>query len=233
MHNVPDAIAIAEYPAGLSVIPIAFLLSFGLLGAVRTWRALRRRRAFRDFAAARHLQFVGTIPSDARAPYTRIDKVRRAVLLWNVIEGQWDGLPVRLFDMPERFPRGRRTTAILVTVGDILDRGAEAERAITAIPKVRIRDELRRRLRLAHATTRGRGAGYMAVVGRHDRQGDGARREGGGPARRVDRRASSQPGHVRHARRGVRPGRRHTFFTVFSQACDIPCVQSGRGGFEP
>ena len=138
MHNVPDAIAIAEYPAGLSVIPIAFLLSFGLLGAVRIWRALRRRRAFRDFAAARHLQFAGTIPSDARAPYTRIDKVRRAVLLWNVIEGQWDGLPVRLFDMPERFPRGRRTTAILVTVGDILHRGAEAERAITAIPKVRI-----------------------------------------------------------------------------------------------
>ena len=103
-------------------------------------QALQRRRAFREFAAARHLQFVGTIPSDARAPYTRIDRVRRAVLLSNVIEGQSDGLPIRLFDMPSGSTP--RWTIVLVTVDGTLRRGAGAERVIAARPAARIETNL-------------------------------------------------------------------------------------------
>ena len=142
MDRVVDAfLAIVGRGGGSLVVTIAFLSPLGLIAAMRTWRALQRRRTFRDFAAARHLEFVGTVASDARAPYTRIDRVRRAVLLSNVIEGQWDGLPVRVFDMS----KGRRmgqTTVILLTVEDILRRGAEAERAIAAGPQALIETNL-------------------------------------------------------------------------------------------
>src|SRR4030095_3777674 len=113
----------------------------GLIAAMRTWRALQRRRAFRDFAAARHLEFVGTMASDARAPYTRIDRVRRAVLLSNVIDGQWDGLPVRMFDMSKGRGRGQ-TTVLRRTAEAILRRGAEGERAIAAGPQALIETNL-------------------------------------------------------------------------------------------
>ena len=62
------------------------------------------------------------------------------MLLSNVIEGQSDGLPIRLFDMP----RGRtpRWTIVLVTVDGTLRRGAGAEGVIAARPAARIETNL-------------------------------------------------------------------------------------------
>jgi len=104
-----------------------------LLGLYLLRQALQRRRAFKAFAAARQLEFVGTIASDARAPYTRFRLVRRQVLLWNVIEGRWDGLPIHLFDTR----RGRRSsdlTMVIVTVEGELHRGRATEGVIAAGP---------------------------------------------------------------------------------------------------
>ena len=123
MNSVLDAITALVARAGESWLGIVALTSpIWLVAAVRIRQALQRRGAFRDFAAAHRLQFVGTIPSDARAPYTRIERVRREVLLSNVIEGQWDGLPIHLFDRA----RGQtpRWTMVLVTVEGRLRRGA-------------------------------------------------------------------------------------------------------------
>jgi hypothetical protein len=103
-----------------------------LLAGRRSWQALQRRRAFQAFAAARQFQFLGTIASDARAPYTRFHQVKRAVLLSNVVEGQAEGVPVRVFDMPTGGTL--RWTMILVTVEGTLLRGTEAERLIAAGP---------------------------------------------------------------------------------------------------
>jgi hypothetical protein len=111
------------------------------LAVVRMWQALQRRRAFRDFAEARHLQFVGTTPSDARPPYTRIGLVRWAVLLSNVVEGNWDGLPVYLFDMPRGRRRAPWTTA-LVTVGGTLRSGPAAAAVTSAGPAALIETDL-------------------------------------------------------------------------------------------
>ena len=141
MDSVLDAIIVIVGRAAQSWLGIVALTSpIWLLAAVRIRQALQRRRAFRDFAAAQHLEFVGTIPSDARAPYTRIGRVRWAVLLSNVIEGPWDGLPIRLFDMPRR--RAPRWTMVLVTVEGTLRRGAGAERAIAAGPAALIETNL-------------------------------------------------------------------------------------------
>lgn len=104
-----------------------------VMGGMYLRKEWGRRRALQDFAAARQLTFVGTIPSDARAPYTRIYWVARAVLLSNVIEGRWDGLPIKLFEMPADRARPTGTT-VLVTVEDLLRRGARAEHAIAAGP---------------------------------------------------------------------------------------------------
>ena len=141
MDSVLDAfIGIVGRAAESWLVMFALTSPIWLLAAARIRQALQRRRAFRDFAAAQHLQFVGTIPSDARAPYTRIARVRWAVLLSNVMEGQWDGLPIRLFDMP----RGRMPswTMVLVTVEGTLRRGAGAERAIAAGPAALIETNL-------------------------------------------------------------------------------------------
>ena len=142
MDGVLDAIiAIIERAAQSRLAIVAILSPIWLLAAVRLWQSLRRRRAFREFAAAQHLRFVGTIPSDARAPYTRIGRVRWAVLLWNVMEGQWDGLPIHVFDMPtER--RSPPWTMVLVIVEGTLRRGAGAERAIAAGPAALIETNL-------------------------------------------------------------------------------------------
>lgn len=141
MDSVLDAITLVIGRATESWLGMVALTSpLWLLAAVRIRQALQRRRAFRDFAAAQQLRFAGTIPSDARAPYTRIDRVRRGVLLSNVMEGQWEGLPIRLFDMP----RGRtpRWTMVLVTVEGTLRRGAGAERAIAGGPAALIETNL-------------------------------------------------------------------------------------------
>lgn len=106
-------------------------------------RGLRRRLAFQDFAAANHLQLIGTVPSDAGA--TRMKHWR--MLLWrvvvgtNVIEGQWDGLPIRLLDLASARNSPSRTT-IIVTVDGILHRGARAERAIAAGSAALIRTDV-------------------------------------------------------------------------------------------
>lgn len=140
MDSLLDGIVALVARAAESWLGIIVLTSpLWLLAAVRTRQILQRRRAFQAFAAAQRLKFVGTIPSDARAPYTRIYLVRGAVLLSNVIEGEWDGLPIRLFDMPER--RGApRSTVILVTVEGTLLRGASAERTIAAGPPAELID---------------------------------------------------------------------------------------------
>jgi len=141
MDSVQDAIRtvfgrVAETWLGMIVLTSPLWL----LAVVLIRKALQRRRAFRDFAAAQRLQFVGTIPSDSRAPYTRIERVRRQGLLSNVVEGQWDGLSIRLFDLsPGRTPRW---TAVLVAVGSTLHRGARAERAIAAHREARIETNL-------------------------------------------------------------------------------------------
>jgi hypothetical protein len=133
MFSILDAIAAVIRRAEQSWLGIALLSPIGLVAAVRVRQALRRRRAFQAFAAARSLRFVGTIPSDGRAPYTRIDRVSLAVLLTNVLEGEWDGLPVSVCDLsPSR--RRPRWTTILVTVEDTLRRGPDAERVILAAP---------------------------------------------------------------------------------------------------
>lgn len=107
-----------------------FLLSspIWLYAAMRLRQSLQRRRELRDFAATHRLQFVGTIASDARAPYTRFTLVSRQVTLSNVIEGQWDGLPIRLFEGAGG--REPRWTMVLVTVEGRLRRGTAAEGAI-------------------------------------------------------------------------------------------------------
>src|SRR5262245_4652499 len=141
MDSVLDAIIAAVTGAAASWLGIIALTApIWLLGAVRIRQALQRRRAFRDFAAEQQLEFVGIIPSDARAPYTRLGRVRWAVLLWNVVEGQADGLPVYLFDMPQH--RRSRWTMGLVTVDGTLRRGPAAERVIADGPAALIETKL-------------------------------------------------------------------------------------------
>jgi hypothetical protein len=141
MDSVLDAIITAIGRAAESWLGVFVLTSpIWLLAAVRVRQALQRRRSFQDFAAEQRLEFVGIIPSDARAPYTRIGRVRWAVLLWNVVEGQSDGLPIYLFDMPHN--RRSRWTMVLVTVDGTLRRGAAAERAIAAGPAALIETNL-------------------------------------------------------------------------------------------
>jgi hypothetical protein len=134
MFSVLDAIAAVIRRAGDSWLGMLALSSpLWVLAAVRARGALRRRRACQAFAAAHAFRFAGTIPSDARAPYTRIDRVSRAVLLSNVLEGEWEGLAVRVCDMAPGRRRARWTT-ILVTVEDTLQLGPGAQRVIDTAP---------------------------------------------------------------------------------------------------
>ena len=142
MDPLLDGIAAIVDRATESWLGIVALTSPIWLGAALWIRSvLLRRRAFREFAAARRLEFVGIIPSDARLPYKRIQRVAQAVLLSNVVEGQWDGLPIRVFDMPWR-RRGPHLTTILVVVEDTLHRGALAEGVLAARPEARIDTDL-------------------------------------------------------------------------------------------
>lgn len=134
-----DVIGFFATAAGLPLGLLVLTSPIWLWAAVRTRQALQRRRAFRDFAKAHRLEFVGIIPSDKRAPHTRIELVRWAVLLWHVVEGQWDGLPVSVFDMPSR--GGSPWTMALVTVEGTLRRGAYAEAVIAARPALSIQIE--------------------------------------------------------------------------------------------
>jgi hypothetical protein len=76
---------------------------------VRRW--LRRRAAFREFAAARGLRFRGIIPSDKYAPYALFSTVSIAVLLYHVVEGRLNGLDIAVFDLPRK--QGTCTGAIV------------------------------------------------------------------------------------------------------------------------
>jgi hypothetical protein len=143
MDSLLDAIAATIARAAESWLGVVAITSpIWLLAAVRIRRVLMRRRAYRAFAAAhQQLEFVGVIPSDARAPYTRIPLVSSAVLLSHVVEGEWDGLPIRLFEMPYR-RGGPYWTTILVTVEGRLLRGPEAERVMSSRPDLLIRINL-------------------------------------------------------------------------------------------
>jgi hypothetical protein len=116
---------------------VALTSAGGLVAAMWIRKILLRRRAFQEFAAEKRFEFVGTIPSDGRVPYKRIQRVAQAVLLTNLVEGQWDGLPVRVFDMPWR-RRGAKLTTVLVVVEDTLRRGALAEGVLAARPDAMI-----------------------------------------------------------------------------------------------
>jgi hypothetical protein len=111
-----------------------------LLAAVRMRRVWLRRRAAQAFAAERRLRFLGTIASDARRPYTAFDRVAGSVLLSNVLEGESNGLPIRMFDLNTRV--SGRWTAVLVTVEGRLHLGARAERVIAARPDALIETNL-------------------------------------------------------------------------------------------
>jgi hypothetical protein len=137
IDSVLDAIAALVIRASESWLGVVTLtLPIWLFAAVKIRQILRRRRAFQDFAAERNLQFTGTIPSDARPPYSRIYHVSVAVLLTNLLEGQWEARSIRVFDMPTR--GGARVTTVLVTVEGTLRRGPHAERTIAAGPEARI-----------------------------------------------------------------------------------------------
>jgi hypothetical protein len=141
MEKLMDAIIAIVERASESWLGIFVLTSpMWLLTAVRIRETLQRRRAFQDFARAHQLEFVGTIPSDGRAPYTQIDRVRGGPLLSNVLEGRWDGLPISLFDSPRG--RSARWTMVLVTVEGRLLRGSATERAVAAHPDALIETNL-------------------------------------------------------------------------------------------
>jgi len=112
---------------------VALTSTGGLVAAMWIRKILLRRRAFREFAAARGFEFVGTIPSDGRTPYKRIQRVAQAVLLTNLVQGQWNGVPISVFDMPW-FRRGSKLTTVLVVVEDTLRRGPLAEGVLAARP---------------------------------------------------------------------------------------------------
>jgi hypothetical protein len=138
VDSVLDGIAGLVARAAESWLGIFVLtLPIWLVAAFWLRRSLGRRRGFQAFAAAHRLQFAGTIASDARLPYTRIPRVAWAVLLSNTIEGEWDGLPIRLFDMPNRRNSPPWTT-ILVKVDGRLLRGPHTEQAIGAGPAAHI-----------------------------------------------------------------------------------------------
>jgi hypothetical protein len=63
-------------------------------------RWLKRRAAFRELASARGLRFRGTLPSDKYVPYAVFYHVKRAVLLYHVVEGRLNGFDIAVFDFP-------------------------------------------------------------------------------------------------------------------------------------
>lgn len=83
-------------------------------GAVYVFaRWLARRTALRDFARAHALQYRGVLPSHKYVPYTQFYSIRSGVLLYNAMEGIWDGFAIALFDVPLR---GGPGTSAIVTV---------------------------------------------------------------------------------------------------------------------
>lgn len=98
--------------------PAILFLLVGLVSAgagMGVMRFMRRRRSLQAFAAGRGWRFHTVLRSDARPPYTRLRELRRTVLLWNIVEGHWNGHAVAVF---ERKPRRRVLfTGVLVTVG--------------------------------------------------------------------------------------------------------------------
>jgi hypothetical protein len=98
-------------PAILLLLIALVLLRAGV-GLVRL---LRRRHSLREFAAAHGWAFHSVLRSNARPPYTRLSELRRTVLLWNVVEGHWNGHAAAAFERQRR--RGVMFTGVLVTVG--------------------------------------------------------------------------------------------------------------------
>jgi hypothetical protein len=133
MDTILDAL-VSLLRSGSGPLLLAVLVFGPLLAIIvfRTRGGLQRRRDFESFAEARGLRFAGTIASDARAPYDRVGTGKWAVLLYHVVEGTWDGLPVSVFDMP----RGKRPTwtVALVTANGLLRDGKAAARVRSATP---------------------------------------------------------------------------------------------------
>jgi hypothetical protein len=101
----PDPLAAVFYAVGLTTGAIMIVV----------WlrRAIRQRRGFRRFAAAHNLKFAGTRASDAEQPFTLFERVRTSVLLFNVVEGMWQGIPVAVFEF--NVAHGTVWTAVIAT----------------------------------------------------------------------------------------------------------------------
>src|SRR5215471_18610695 len=96
--------------------PLVAIIIFGTICGVAVYvfaRWLARRTALRDFARAHALQYRGVLPSDKYVPYTQFYSVRNGMLLYNAMEGMWDGFAIALFDVPLR---GGPGTSAIVTV---------------------------------------------------------------------------------------------------------------------
>ena len=70
------------------ILGYGFLALYVLYAIALLARWLKRRAAFRDFAAGHQFRFRGTLPSGKDAPYAAFPIARRAVLLWLVMEGR-------------------------------------------------------------------------------------------------------------------------------------------------
>lgn len=82
------------------------------------WRWRRQGDETRAVAAARGLSYTRTLASDLREPFTRLPTVSGAVLLHNVLEGQWHNRDVAVFDMrPYRKSADQWTYALLPLPG--------------------------------------------------------------------------------------------------------------------
>jgi hypothetical protein len=88
------------------------LTAGAVMVAVMLRRAIAQRRGFQQFAPTHGLKFVGTRVSDAQLPFTAFEQVRSAVLLCNVVEGAWQGVPLTLFEF-NASRGGNRWTAVI------------------------------------------------------------------------------------------------------------------------
>src|SRR4051812_42046898 len=86
----------------------------GAYFATRVVGWVKRRGRMREVASAAGVRFRGTLPSDKYDPYKRFRWVRRSVLLYNVIEGRWDGFDIAIFDYYAS--RGTTSTGVIISL---------------------------------------------------------------------------------------------------------------------
>lgn len=107
-----------------SADPAGELMAWGAVAVILAgvgvvyWRWRRQGDETRAAAAAQGLSYTRTLASDLREPFTRLPTVSGAVLLHNVLEGQWRKRDVAVFDMrPFRKSADQWTYALLPLPG--------------------------------------------------------------------------------------------------------------------